>query len=319
LTVGAWLDIWLAEYNKAVKERTLLVYKGHADYRIKPAIGAKKLSALRPHDIQTFLNQQGEETGGKKALSPKSVKDVHGVLHKALAQAVLNGYITSNPADFCELPRIQKKEMKPLDSAQITGFLDAIKGHQFETLYTVALFTGLRQGEILGLTWDCLNGEALFVYRQLQLIKGAYKLVPLKNDKMRSITLPPAVIKAFKEQKREQAKKRLKAGEAWSNAENYIFTNELGEHLARQTVYKSFKRIVGDLGIPAARFHDLRHSYAVAAIQSGDDIKTVQENLGHATASFTLDVYGHVTNQMKRESAARMEKFINRVRGRKML
>jgi integrase len=194
LTVGAWLDIWLAEYNKAVKERTLLVYKGHADYRIKPAIGAKKLSALRPHDIQTFLNQQGEEIGGKKALSPKSVKDVHGVLHKALAQAVLNGYITSNPADFCELPRIQKKEMKPLDSAQITGFLNAIKDHPFETLYTLALFTGLRQGEILGLTWDCLNGETLFVYRQLQLIKGEYKLVPLKNDKMRSITLPPAVI-----------------------------------------------------------------------------------------------------------------------------
>jgi integrase len=118
----------------------------------------------------------------------------------------------------------------------------------------------------------------------------------------------------LKEQKRAQAKMRLKAGEVWSSAENYIFTNELGEHLARQTVYKHFKRIVSDLGIPEVRFHDLRHSYAVAAIHSGDDIKTVQENLGHATASFTLDIYGHVTLQMKRDSADRMERFINSVR-----
>ena len=94
------------------------------------------------------------------------------------------------------------------------------------------------------------------------------------------------------------------------NETGFVFTNPFGEHLKTHTVYKNFKTVVKKLGYDNARFHDLRHSYAVASIKSGDDIKTVQENLGHATASFTLDVYGHVTDQMKRDSAARMEKFI---------
>ena len=92
-----------------------------------------------------------------------------------------------------------------------------------------------------------------------------------------------------------------------------MFTNVFGEHLKIHTVYKNFKMVVKELGVDNIRFHDLRHSYAVASIKSGDDIKTVQENLGHATASFTLDVYGHVTDQMKRDSAARMEQFIRSV------
>ena len=93
-----------------------------------------------------------------------------------------------------------------------------------------------------------------------------------------------------------------------------MFTNELGHHLTPKQVYDSYKKVVAEIGIPDARFHDLRHSYAVASIRSGDDIKTVQENLGHATAAFTLNVYGHVTDQMKRESAYRMERYIQSVR-----
>lgn len=92
-----------------------------------------------------------------------------------------------------------------------------------------------------------------------------------------------------------------------------MFTNELGGHLMPHVVYKSFKKVAAAIGCADTRFHDLRHSYAVAAIKSGDDIKTVQGNLGHATASFTLDIYGHVTEQMKRESADRMERFIKNV------
>ena len=92
-----------------------------------------------------------------------------------------------------------------------------------------------------------------------------------------------------------------------------VFTNVFGEHLKIHTVYKNFKMVVKELGFDNIRFHDLRHSYAVASIKSGNDIKTIQENLGHSTASFTLDVYGHVTDQMKRNSAARMEQFIRSV------
>ena len=92
-----------------------------------------------------------------------------------------------------------------------------------------------------------------------------------------------------------------------------MFTDELGHHLKHQTVYLEFKKIVTEIGAPNARFHDLRHSFAVSSIRAGDDIKTVQENLGHATAAFTLDVYGHVAEKMKLESANRMEQFIRSV------
>ena len=105
---------------------------------------------------------------------------------------------------------------------------------------------------------------------------------------------------------------RLRYGECWENS-GFVFTDELGHHLSPQNVYREFKRMVAAIGSPSTRFHDLRHSYAVAAIRSGDDIKTVQENLGHATAAFTLDIYGHVTKQMKQDSADRMERFINSV------
>ena len=96
------------------------------------------------------------------------------------------------------------------------------------------------------------------------------------------------------------------AGTAWDNVHNLVFTNAAGSFLSHRTVYDCFKRIVKSIGMETMRFHDLRHSYAVASIKNGDDIKTVQENLGHATAAFTLDVYAHATNQMKKASADRM-------------
>ena len=107
---------------------------------------------------------------------------------------------------------------------------------------------------------------------------------------------------------------RMEAGDAWEE-HGLIFTNQTGGYLSYRTVYDCFKRIVRNIGAPATRFYDLRHTFAVASIKSGDDIKTVQENLGHATAAFTLDVYGHVTKQMKQDSAARMEQFIKSVSG----
>ena len=112
--------------------------------------------------------------------------------------------------------------------------------------------------------------------------------------------------------KHKQMENRLRYGECWEDS-GFVFTDDLGHHLSASTVYKSFKKVMQEIGSPETRFHDLRHSYAVASIKSGDDIKTVQENLGHATAAFTLDVYGHVTEQMKKDSAARMELFIKAV------
>ena len=154
------------------------------------------------------------------------------------------------------------------------------------------------------------------VNKQLQLHQekglAAYELVPTKNSRSRTLVASPTVVAHLRHRKAEQAQQRLMAGCAWED-NDLVFTDALGHHLTKPTVYRHYKKAVAAIGRPDARYHDLRHSYAVAAISSGIDIKTVQGNLGHATAAFTLDVYGHVTDRMKRESADKMEDFIRRV------
>ena len=203
--------------------------------------------------------------------------------------------------------------MYPFDEAQIAAFLKAIQGHLYENVYLVTLFCGLRQGEVLGLTWDCVNFETntLTVKKQLQRISGSYQLVPTKNSKTRYIKPAKFVMDALRGEQTAQKLAKLRAGEYWSNPDNLVFTNPLGECVHAQVVYRHFKKLAADIGAPQARFHDLRHSYAVLALKSGDDIKTVQTNLGHHTAAFTLDTYAYVTEQMKQESAARMDKTID--------
>jgi len=316
LTVGAWLDIWLKEYTGNVKQRTLEQYGGKIEYRIKPAIGSIKLTALKTPQIQAFYNDSLKDSKDRKAISPKTIKDLHGVLHKALKQAVEIGYLRNNPADACKLPRVEKAKISPLEEDQITAFLNEIKGHPHEVLYTISLFSGLRQGEILGLSWDSVdfNNGTILIKQQLQRIKGEYQILSVKNDKTRKIMPAPFIMDLLRIQKRQQAKWRLRAGIAWNNTFNLVFTDELGKYISRETIYSNYKRIAKKLGFGEKRFHDLRHTYAVVALQSGDDVKTVQENLGHHTAAFTLDVYGHVSERMKRESSERMEDFIKSVK-----
>ena len=317
MTVGQWLDIWSAEYLGGVKPRTVDSYKTTIKTHLKPGLGAIKLESLNSHTIQKLYNSMGTPKESCSALSPKTVKNTHGVLHKALQQAVANGYLRFNPADPCVLPKITKKEICPLNEDQISSFLSTIKGHRYEHLFFTTLFTGMREGEVCGLLWECVNLEkgTLTINKQLQKVRGSggeYALVPTKNSKGRSITLAPFVVRVLHNVRRKQLENRLRYGECWTDS-GFVFTDELGHHLKPHTVYLDFKKVMAEIGSPATRFHDLRHSYAVAAIKSGDDIKTVQENLGHATASFTLDVYGHVTDKMKQDSAARMEQFIKAV------
>ena len=317
MTVGQWLDIWQAEYLGAVKPRTVDSYKATIRTHLKPGLGAIKLESLAAHTIQSFYNSLSSPRGDREPLSAKSVKNIHGVLHKALQQAVANGYIRFNPTDPCVLPKVIKKELKPLDEAQITAFLKAIQGHRYEDLFIVTIFTGMREGEVLGLQWGCvdLTKGTITINKQLQKVrgsKGEYTLAPTKNGKSRTLAIAPFVVSVMKRVRKTQLENRLRYGECWEDS-GFVFTDELGRHLKHQTVYLDFKKVVEGIGSPETRFHDLRHSYAVASIKSGDDIKTVQENLGHATAAFTLDVYGHVTEKMKQESADRMEQFIRSV------
>ena len=318
LTVGEWLETWKREYTGDVKPSTSYLYSRNLDQYVIPWLGAVKLAELSPLQVQTLYNRlTAPDMEDGKPLSAKTLRTVHGVLHKALEQAVQGGYIRSNPTNAGKTPKTVKPQIRPLDSDQVSSFLKAAQGHHHEYLYQIAMFTGMRQGEVLGLTWDCLDMErgTLLVKQQLrreQKKGGEYYFSPPKNNKARVLTLAPSVVRLFRLQRIRQNGMRAKAGELWQE-KNLVFSNAVGSYLSYRTVYDCFKRLMVKIGAPATRFHDLRHTYAVMAIQSGDDIKTVQENLGHATAAFTLDVYGHVTAQMKQASADRMEKFIRSV------
>lgn len=318
MTVREWLEVWLNEYVKDVKPSTHFIYECYAVSYINPYIGAVKLSSLTAPIVQKLYNTLSD-TGlkDKKPLSPKTVKCLHSVLHSAMKKAVEVGYLHFNPTDACSIPKVIKKEIKPLEEAQLSAFLAAIEGHPHELFYKVAVFTGAREGELLGATWDCVDLEngVLLINKQLTRERqkgGGYHLSPTKNGKSRTLTLAPSVVQLLRRQRFKETEKKAQAGEAWEE-DNLVFSNPVGGFLSYRTVYDCYKRVVDKLGFPNARVHDLRHTYATLSLKMGDDIKTVQENLGHATASFTLDQYGHVTEKMKKDSANRMEKMIQEI------
>ena len=330
MTVAQWLDIWQTDYLNNVKSSTVSSYKATIENHIKPNLGAIRLDSLTTQDIQAFYNKDFEGVEGKRPLSAKTIKNIHGVLHKALHQAMLNNYLRSNPTDPCILPKVVKKKVKPLNEHQIADFLKAIKGHRYEKMFLVALFTGIREGEVCGLKWECVDFTegTILIDKQLQSLradvrgdKEKYELVSTKNGKERTITAAPYVVDLLWhvvdllwQTKKEQDTYKKLHKELFQDS-GLVFTDEIGNRITPQALYRAFKLVVCELEMPEVRFHDLRHSFAVISLKAGDDVKTVQENLGHSTAAFTLDRYGHVTEQMKRDSANRIQAFIQSVSG----
>lgn len=307
MTVAQWLDIWVAEYLNNLKPLTQQNYSKQTQKHLKPALGAAKLEALDTHIIQKFYNSLS--ASGR---SPKTVKNIHGILHCALQQAIANDYIRANPADACKLPKVVKPEIKPLEPDEIAQLLKEAQKDDYCNLFIVAMFTGMRQGELLGLSWDCVDFQTgiITVKQQLQCTDGHYFLETPKSGKNRTILPAPIVMDALRSQQQRQQREQALAGSIWDNKFNLVFTDATGKYLVRRTVVKHFKKISQRANLSDdARFHDLRHSFAVTSLYAGDDIKTVQANLGHATAQFTLDVYGHVTQKMRQDSASRMQKF----------
>ena len=201
MTVGEWLDIWQRDYLGGVKPATVTVYTGNIKNHIKPALGAVRLDQLHPHAVQGFVN-------GLK-LSPASVRLIYKVLHMALEKAVELEYIPQNPATRCQLPRLEQKEIHPLDDQQVSALLAAAKGRELEHMVSVALFTGLRQSELLGLTWNVVDFQRGTINVNKQLARSAHRAQGLfispKSGKGRIITAAPTAIRALKAQKRRQA------------------------------------------------------------------------------------------------------------------
>ena len=342
MTLAEWLDIWAAEYMGDKRYSTRNTYKANIETHIKPALGAVKLSQLAPHIIQKFYNtlltsgckkpkrdkdgkiikKDGQPVCEPAPMSAKTVRNIHGTLTKALSTAVDIGYLRFNPADRVTLPRIEKKELSPLTDAQVKDFLRESSNDELEIILKVILFTGLRESEALGLTWDNIDFQAgtIKVCKQLQKrrqVDGGATLAPTKNGRSRTLKPAPFVMELLDRQYRAQAAQRLKMGDLWQGWQTaaerktaLVFTTPEGRSISQASLRYHFKKVVEAIGVPSCRVHDLRHTFAVLSLQNGDDIKTVQDNLGHATAAFTLDVYGHVSEKMKEDSAARMEAYI---------
>jgi len=312
--MNQWLDNWLENYTQALKGYTLRNYKSQIKNHIRPYIGAVKVSELNADMLQRMYNQLSAS-----GLSAKTLRNIHGIVHVVLETLVEIKVRRDNPAEPLKkkLPKVEQKEMLTLKDDELAAFIAVIKGNPYENLFLVDLFTGMRQGELLGLRWSCIDFKNCLIRIDKQLYMptekgGAYKLETLKSRKQRTICPAPFVLEILKKVKREQAEKRLFVGSDWDDGgfPDLVFTNAMGGHLCHKTAYKHFKKAVKASGVPEVRFHDMRHSYATASLYNGDDVKTVQSNLGHASASFTLDMYGHVTERMQRDSAERMEKYI---------
>ena len=170
--------------------------------------------------------------------------------------------------------------------------------------------------EIIGLQWDRVNLETgtILISKQLTMkrAKGSQrKMVSTKTRKVRSIVIPKAAVDVLRSQQKAQYQFRLKAGQEWDNELNLVFTNEYGYSLPHASIEHEFKKIMCKIQLPDRRFHDLRHTFATEAIRAWVDVETVSKTLGHFSVGFTLDVYGHVTEEMKQEAARRIQLAID--------
>ena len=311
LTVQEWMAEWMETFcKKKVKQYTYTSYETIIRNHINPYIGTLRLESVRGIDIQRMYNDLSD-----KGAAPKTIKNIAAVMHKAFNVAIKQDLIDTNPCDKADLPAATQREIKPLAGAEIPAFLEAIHGHPLENAFALCLFAGLREGECLGLSWDQVdfNKGTITICQQLQKEKmkgGKYFIAPFtKSNRARTIMPPTIAFDYLKAERRRQAEHQLAAGNLWKNEPNLVFTNPLGGHLAIFTFYNSFKKVVASIGRQDARPHDLRHTAATVAIASGADIKSVQSLLGHATASFTLNVYTHTSEQMMVDTASRVQGY----------
>ena len=235
MTLAQWLDVWVADYMGDKKYLTVKHYRAQVKEHIKPALGAVKLSQLSPHMIQAFYNdllkrgrtvpkrdasgkiikKDGKTVTEQAPMSAKSVRNIHGILTKALSVAVNVGYLKANPADRVTLPKVQRREIHPLTDEQIKELLRVADGDEYGLVLKVILFTGLREAEATGLTWDCVDFKAgtVKVCKQLQkrpLADGGATFAPLKNDKTRILKPAPFVMGLLKRRHTEQIRQRVR-------------------------------------------------------------------------------------------------------------
>ena len=312
MSVGEFLDRWLADYAKPkVTSKTFERYGEMIDGHIRPALGTYLLPKLAPLHIQSFYSR-ALATGrkdGKGGLSAQSVVHFHRVLHKALAQAVKWQLLARNPVDAVEPPRAERNEMRALDEDETAKLLALLEGTRLHMPVFLAVTTGLRRGEILGLRWSNIDLETgtLTVVQSLEQTKAGLKFKsPKTHRSRRSIALPQMTVEALRSHRAAQAEEKLALGPAYEE-NGLVCPRPGGGPWAPDVFSTAFAAFVRRSDMKAFRFHDLRHSHASHLLRLGVHPKVVSERLGHSSVSITLDTYSHLLPGVQEDAVRRID------------
>jgi integrase len=301
VTVERYLRDWLEVKRGAVRASTWTRYRGIVTHNIIPAIGSVPLAKLTPEAVERMLASLGR--------SPRTAHHVRAVLRTALARAVRHGALLRNVAAHAETPKIEEDEQPVLSPDDIHRFLQQVKGDRWEALYVVAIATGLRQGEILGLRWQDVDLEA----GSVRVVNQMYlrELVPPKTKKSRRMVgISASVISVLRShQLRQEQQRRFLVRGDWGNNVGLVFTNGMGGPVHGPHVTREFQRHLERAGLPKMPFHSLRHTAVSMLMAVGVDEKVRQQILGHSDAAMTRH-YTHVLPEALRDAAERMEKVI---------
>ena len=274
---------------------------------IAPELGHRSLSRLAPQDLESLYGKLLA-----KGLSPRSVRLVHAVIHRALRQAERWSLVSRNVARLVDAPRPAAAEIRPFSPEEIRQLLTAAEGDRLGALYVLAVTSGLRQGELFGLRWADvdLDSELVRVRQQLHHTRDGWTFTePKTRAGRRTVAIPRIAVAAMRQHRVRQNAERLRCGPAWEDLD-LVFTNETGRPCERRNlVRQSFQPLLERAGLRRVRFHDLRHSAATLLLAEGVHPKVVQERLGHASISITMDTYSHVLPTMQAEAAAKLDSF----------
>jgi integrase len=301
VTVERYLRDWLEVKRASIRASTWTRYHGIVEHNIIPAIGSVPLAKLRPETVERMLSD------AVKTLSPRTAHHIRAVLRTALGRAVKHGELSRNVAEHADAPRVEEVEQQILTPHEIHRFLTQIEGDRWEALYIVAIATGLRQGEILGLRWQDLEAGSLRVVNQMY----QRKLVPPKTAKSRrQVGIGPSVLAALNAHRlRQEQQRRFMVREGWGNDDGLIFTNGMGGPIHGPHVTREFQRHLARAGLPRLPFHSLRHLTSSMLLSLGVDEKVRQQILGHSNAAMNRQ-YTHVLMPSLRDAADRMEQVL---------
>jgi integrase len=308
-TVSRFLTEWLEDVERSLAPKTFRRYREMVQQHLIPELGRIKLSKLSPHDVTMMLRRK-QDAG----LAPRSVHHLRAVLRRALNVGIRRGELHRNAAALAEPIKVTDHEVALMPPEEAQAILAAFRDHPVEPIVALALWTGLRQAEILGLRWPDVDVErrTITVTGSLQRLTGEWRLVPPKTRRSaRTIAMPDPLAPILEARRSRQGMQRERLGTAWSELlPNLVFTTSLGTPLIGTTVTNRFQWTLKSKGLPFRRFHDLRHGCATLLLASGVDLKTVSAILGHSTIAITANTYAGVLHSLHTDAADRLTRLL---------